>query len=326
MRRLGIGLLVLLALAIALPVASSLASLDWSREHSAATRALPRLSRETDRGLVRIPARGMEFRARVAGLRSDGPGVILLHGFPATSAMWVPVIDELADRGYRVVAYDQRGYSPDARPEGVSAYTIEQPADDVMTVADAVGFDDFHLIGHDWGCVAGWVAAVRHPERLRSWSGLSIPHPGAMIEELSGELPTYIRIFNLPGVSELTMSAGGFRGLRGSLPEVEPLRTEAVAALSEPGALTGALNWYRAIPESFGTLQVDSYAIELPVLFVWGEREAWVTPARLEAQRGLMQGPYEELELDAGHWVLEARPEAVTDRLIAHLEQVDAAP
>ncbi|MGD2047619.1 MAG: alpha/beta fold hydrolase [Gemmatimonadota bacterium] len=324
LRRIVIGVGVLIALLVALPVLSALISLDWSRAHTKATEALPLFTESPGDGLVRIPAGGLEFRARVAGLRSDGPNVVLLHGFPATSAMWVPVIDALAAQGYRVVAYDQRGYSPGARPEGVAAYTVDHTSDDVVAVADAVGFDRFHLIGHDWGCVAGWVTAVRHPERIVSFGGISIPHVGAMIDELSGELPTYIRIFNLPGVSELTLSAAGFRQLGRALPDVEPLHAEAVAALSEPGALTGALNWYRAIPRSFGSLEVDSYAVDLPVLFVWGEREPWVTPERLDAQRALMRGPYEEVELDAGHWVVEDQPDAVVGHLLAHLARAEA--
>ncbi len=322
-RRVAIALALLIGLLIAVPVISSLASLDWTRSYTHATGALPVISDSIDAGLIRIPANGFEFRARVAGMQSDGENVILLHGFPATSAMWAPVIDALAEQGYRVVAYDQRGYSPGARPEGVAAYTVDRTSDDVIAVADALGFERFHLVGHDWGSVAGWVTAVRYPERLLSWSGMSIPHVGAMIDDLTSELPTYIRIFNLPGVSELTLSVAGFHQLRRSLPKVEPLHSDAIAALSEPGALTGALNWYRAIPLSFGALEVDSYEVELPVLFVWGKREAWVTKERLEAQRALMRGPYEELELDAGHWVVEDQPDAVIAGLLAHLARVD---
>jgi len=144
-----------------------------------------------------------------------------------------------------------------------------------------------------------------------------------MADELSGELPLYIRIFNLPGVSETTLSFAGFRGLHGFLPQVEPMHTDAVAALTEPGALTGALNWYRAISRSFGALAVDSFEIDRPVLFVWGEREPWVTPARLERQQALMRGPYEELMVDAGHWVVEDQPDAVVAAVLAHLARVD---
>ena len=91
-------------------LASGLAS------HTAATRELP-LFAPSREGLVRIRASGMEFRARIAGFDNpSGEGVILLHGFPETSIMWTPLIERLAKAGYRVVAFDQRGYSPGARP------------------------------------------------------------------------------------------------------------------------------------------------------------------------------------------------------------------
>jgi pimeloyl-ACP methyl ester carboxylesterase len=324
-RRIVYAVLLLLVLAVAIPVLGSLAALDWSRSHSGATAALPVFGPDVDAGLVRIPANGLEFRARVAGMRGDGPGLILLHGFPATSAMWLPVMEAARARGYRVVAYDQRGYSPGARPDGIAAYTIDHPAADVLAIADAVGFEDFHLVGHDWGCVAGWVATLQHPDRIRSWTALSIPYPGAMIDELRAGLPTYIRILNLPGVSEVLLSLRDFRRLRSSLPDVEALRADAVAALSEPGALTGALDWYRAIPASFAALRPDSWELHTSTVFLWGAREGWVTPERLERQRALMRGPYEALELDAGHWVVEDQTRVVIDRILAHLERVDGS-
>jgi pimeloyl-ACP methyl ester carboxylesterase len=323
-RRLGISVIALVGLGVAVLVGGSLLSLDWGRAHGARTNQLPLLGDSTGQGLVRIPANGLVFRARVAGLDSDGPGLVLLHGYPATSAMWEPLIAPAAAAGYRVIALDQRGYSPGARPEGVEAYRIDRILGDLIAVADAAGFEDFHLVGHDWGCVVGWIAAVRHPERIRSWTGLSIPHPGPMIQQLQGGLPTYIRVFNTPLVPELIFSFGDFALLRRALPENEALRDEYVSVLAEPGALSATLNWYRAIPASLADFSGQSFEVEPPTLFVWGTREGWVNPERLALQRALVRGPYHELELDAGHWVVEEQTRAVVERILGHLAAVDA--
>jgi len=323
-RRILLAVLALVGLGVVVLVAGSLLSLDWGRAHSARTEALPLLSGSTSDALVRIEVNGLVFRARVAGLDSKGPGLVLLHGNPETSAMWEPLIAPAAARGYRVVAYDQRGYSPGARPEGVEAYRVDRTVGDVLAVADAAGFDDFHLVGHDWGCVVGWIVAVQHPERIRSWTGLSIPHPGPMIQQLQGGLPTYIRVFNTPFVPELLLSFNGFALLRRGLPENEALRDEYVAMLSEPGALTATLNWYRAIPSSLASFAGQSFDVEPPTLFLWGRREGWVNAERLERQRALVRGPYQELELDAGHWLMQEQTRTVVERVLGHLAAADA--
>jgi pimeloyl-ACP methyl ester carboxylesterase len=325
-RRILIAGFALVGLALAVLVGGSLLSLDWGRAHGARTEALPLLAASTTRGLVRIQANGLVFRARVAGLDSDGPGLVLLHGYPATSAMWEPLIAPAAAAGYRVVAFDQRGYSPAARPEGVESYRIDRMVEDAVAVADAAGFEDFHLVGHDWGCVVGWIAAVRHPERIRSWTGLSIPHPGPMIQQLQGGLPTYIRVFNTPWLPELLFSFNDFALLRRGLPENEAQRDEYVSMLREPGALTATLNWYRAIPSSLAGFTGESFEVQPPTLFVWGSREGWVNPDRLERQRALVRGPYHELEVDAGHWVMEEQTRTVVERTLDHLASADATP
>jgi pimeloyl-ACP methyl ester carboxylesterase len=324
LRRLGLALLALVVLGAVVLVGGSLLSLDWSRAHAARTEELPLLAGPTAQGLVRIQASGLEFRARVAGLDSGGPGLVLLHGFPVTSAMWEPLLAPAAAAGYRVIAFDQRGYSPGARPEGVESYRIDRMVEDVVAVADAAGFRDFHLVGHDWGCVVGWIAAVRHPGRVRSFAGLSIPHPGPMIQQLQGGLPTYIRVFNTPWLPELIFSFRGFRLLRRGLPASEGLRSEAVAVLAEPGALSAALNWYRAIPSSLAGFAGESFEVQPPTLFVWGTREGWVNPERLERQRALVRGAYHELEVDAGHWVVAEQTAPVVERILRHLREADA--
>lgn len=325
LKRIILLFVVLLVVAGALAASSVLLSLDWDRKHRVETRGLPLLARDavTPRaGLVQIEANGMTFRARVAGLENTGPGLILLHGFPETSAMWGPLIDEAVASGVRVVAFDQRGYSPDARPEGVDAYVVPELAADVIAIADAVGFERFHLVGHDWGCVVGWAVTIQHPQRVLTWTGLSIPHPATLLARLRDELPSYIKIFTAPLVPEAMLSWNDRATLREDIyararPED---REEYLAVFSEPGALTGALNWYRAITSSLDGADLVAGPVEdVPTLFIWGTQEGWVTPDALVDQRGLVNAPYSELELDAGHYLMQEKPDAVVAAVIKHL-------
>ena len=308
-------------------VVGSLISFDWQGKHSARTAALPHLSdpsADQVDGLVLIEAGGMTFRARVAGMKNDGPGLVLLHGFPETSAMWGPLLLDAAAAGYRVVAFDQRGYSPGARPEGVEHYVVPELVGDVLAIADAVGFERFHLVGHDWGCIVGWGVTALHPERLLSYTGLSIPHPGAFIVKPERDIPTYVRFFMLPLIPEFMFSNGlwAMRTLGAKIWPREVLE-DYISVFSELGAMTGGFNWYRAI--SLQPLsEAESGTLALPLLFVYGNRDfGFVTEEILVRQRKLATGPYTELELDGDHWLMEGQTEGTVKAILAHLENVD---
>ena len=192
LRRLLFAVAAVILLGLGLLLFSSRLSLDTGYDHTRRARGLPPLSPDSAQGLVQIRARGVSFRARVAGLGGDGPALLLLHGFPETSIMWDPLIEAAEPAGFRVVAFDQRGYSPLARPDGVDAYRLPELVADVFAVADAVGFERFHLVGHDWGAIVGWRAAGQDRERILSFASLSIPHPGAIriANEGQGRLKT----------------------------------------------------------------------------------------------------------------------------------------
>lgn len=325
--RIGLAALLLVVLAVGVVATSVLLSLDWDRRHRETTARLPVLDEATtgpEPTLVRVEANGMTFRARVAGLDNDGPAVVLLHGFPESSAMWLPLVRAAAAAGHRVIAFDQRGYSPGARPDDVSDYGVPELVGDVVAVADAAGFDRFHLVGHDWGCVVGWGVTIRHPERVLTWNGLSIPHPGALAAELRAERPAYIRIFTAPLVPEAMLAWNDFANLReGAYAGATPAqREEYLSLFAEPGALTAALDWYRAITTSLAGSDADVGPVEgVPTLFLWGTRESWVNANRLALQRELVRAPYVERELDAGHFLMQEQPEAVVAAVLAHLSR-----
>ncbi|MCP5055467.1 MAG: alpha/beta hydrolase [bacterium] len=320
------GLLGLLVVGFAVLMIGARVGLDGERRHSAHTAALPVASPSSDDGLVRVRAGEFEFRARVAGLSNTGPPLILLHGFPETSAMWKSLLQEAASLGYRVVAFDQRGYSPGARPQNVEDYLIPKLVRDVIDVADAFGFERFHLVGHDWGAVVGWSTVGQHPDRIRSWTALSIPHSGVFVKAMERDLPAYIDVFNLRFLADAVFTFNGLALLDRTVFSALPEGDEYLAVLSEPGALSAAIHWYRALRPSIPAAADIPLEIDLPVLFIGGDQDYWPNRPERAQQAAFMKGPFTELDLDAGHYLMAEQPDVVIEAVIAHLGRVDAGP
>ena len=169
-------------------------------------------------------------------------------------------------------------------------------------------------------------------QRVQSWTSLSIPHLVAYGEAMQSDpdqqrRSRYIGLFRMPWVPETLLSFNRLALLRGSIYAEHPAaeREEYLAVFSEPGALSAALNWYRAVelrPQDAGVLFEP--ALRLPVLFVWGSSDPVVGAAALEAQRSYFEGPFRELELDTGHWLMQTRGEVVTAALLDHLAYAKA--
>ncbi len=328
LRNIALVLLALVAVAAIALHFSARAALDHDYTYSAATQRLPLFAHGSPDGVVRIASGGMEFRARIAGFRQnpEAPLVLLLHGFPTTSAMYADLIPQLAAAGYRVVAPDQRGYSPGARPDGSAAYRADLLAADMFELATTLGAQRFHLVGHDWGAVIGWQMVLSDPSRITSWSALSIPHPAAFTEALRNDpeqrrSSSYFLVFATPWLAESLFAMSDMAALRAMLaPMSESQMAEYLAMLREPGALTAAFNWYRA-NISTGSAEADTGgAVTTPTLFVWGGSDPAVARYGVDAQRRFMQGPFEEVEVDAGHWLLREQPVATSDAIIGHLK------
>lgn len=273
----------------------------------------------------------LTFTAHAAG-PSDGRLVLFLHGFPETSFMWRNQMAALAAAGYRAVAFDQRGYSPGARPEGVDEYHLEHLVADVLAVADHLGADRFDLVGHDWGGGISWIVAARHPDRLRTLSVVSMPHPAAFAAALFGgddeqeAKSGYIAVLRVEGVPESLLLAGDGEGLRrvfagSGHPDPEGGTGEYVRVLSQPGALTAALNWYRSLsPEEAPTLLGGLRPVTVPTLYVWGDGDTALGRAAAEATAEHVQGPYRfEALAGVGHWIPEEVPERLNELLLEHL-------
>ena len=250
----GIAFFCLLCVASLAAFISSRMALDTQFSHTESTINLPKLSSNTADGLVTVDIGSTSFRARIAGFDGNDakPLVILLHGFPVTSAMWIELLPLLAERGFRALAIDQRGYSPGARPGSVEGYRTMKMVEDVFSLADVIGAQDFHLVGHDWGSAIGWYSVMKQPNRILSFTGLSVPHPHAFFSSVQNDpnqksKSWYFTLFNLPLVPEIVLSMNDFRALKIEYEVMNSTKEhDFLTVLREPGALTAALNWYRA--------------------------------------------------------------------------------
>ena len=272
--------------------------------------------------LLRLPVGPYTFDAVATG-PADGRPVILLHGFPQTSACWVGVLPILASAGYRVVAPNQRGYSPAARPVGTEHYAIPPLVADVIGVADALGADTVDVVGHDWGAAVAWQLAGRHPERMRSLTTVSVPHPFAFADALrtdpdQQQRSAYMTLFRQPAKAEQLLLADGARRLRTLFGPLSGAAIDGyVAHMQQPGALTAALSWYRAMS---GDDLRGMGPVTTPTLYVWSTGDPALGRVAAEATAAHVAAPYRFETFDGvGHWVPEEAPNRLAAVLLDHL-------
>src|SRR3954451_6312569 len=143
---------------------------------------------------------------------ADGAPAVLLHGFPQDCTAWDRVAPGLHQHGLRTLALDQRGYSPMARPRGRASYRLRETTADVLALLDAAGLRSAHVVGHDWGGVVAWALGAWHPDRVRTLTALSVPHPAAMAKAMvtsdQGLRSYYMGLFQLPLLPEGLLTAG----------------------------------------------------------------------------------------------------------------------
>jgi pimeloyl-ACP methyl ester carboxylesterase len=266
---------------------------------------------------------GLRFNTLSAGT-PQADSVILLHGFPQFADAWTDTMQALAAAGLRALAFDQRGYFAGARPLEVDSYNVVYLTSDVLAFADQAGASRFHLVGHDWGGFLAWKLAAEHPHRVGSLSVLSTPHVDAFLEAARSDVDQqdkskYIQFFKMPGgIAESVLLNDGAQRLRSVYQgKLAAEQIEAnVRRLSEPGALTAALNWYRALD-----LETRIGNILVPTLFMWGDRDLACGKHAAFATARYVSAPYRfELLTGHSHWLLEEAPEQIAEFVLGHIK------
>lgn len=268
--------------------------------------------------------------------------VILLHGFPEFWYSWRHQLTALGKR-FHVVAPDMRGYNLSEKPPRVEDYTTDVLVDDVIGLMDHFGAAQAAIVGHDWGAGVAWAVAQTHPERVSKLVVLQVPPAAAWRANLTvSQLlrSWYMFFFQLPRVPEWAIRRNNFKGLdsvfkdkvvRGGSftdADVEIYRE----ALAQPGALTSAINYYRANvfrimrgtktagPEPSAEVTKKDRRIRVPTLFIFGEQDFAILPQTVRGVEDYIDAPYSELRIpDSGHWVQNEAAVEVNTALVEFL-------
>ncbi|AGZ39900.1 alpha/beta fold hydrolase [Actinoplanes friuliensis] len=269
---------------------------------------------------MQIQARGLTFDVHEGG-PADGPPVLLLHGFPQDHREFDLILPRLHAAGLRTYALDQRGYSRGARPAAVADYRLDEPTADAIAVLDALGVEKAHVVGHDWGAQVGWLLADKHPGRVSTLTAISVPHPRglgvALRNQPSQKLRfAYMGVFR-SRVAERLLLAGNETVLRQMLRPLGARAGQYAVAMREPGRLTGALNWYRALTgHQLGTVG----KITVPTTYVWSDGDPVVGRPAALATATWVTADYRFVTLRGiGHWVPEEAPQALADVTLARI-------
>jgi epoxide hydrolase 4 len=276
----------------------------------------------------RIRADGVELHVAVGG---TGPPVILLHGFPENWTSWRWQFSPLVEAGLSVWAPDMRGYNESDQPTARRAYHLQHLINDVAAIVRASGHPRAHVVGHDWGGIVAWTFAGYYPELLDKLVILNAPHMGIFLDKVRRPpqmlRSSYVLLFQIPGVAEWTLSAWNYWLLRKSFPRLSA-RCGAfrdgdidhyVRGLSAPGALTAALNYYRANMGREPLALARRARVKAETLVIWGDQDPALGVELLDDLQTV--APHARIHhiADAGHWVQNEAPDEVNRMMAAFL-------
>lgn len=272
---------------------------------------------------------GVRLHYMTAG---QGRLIMFLHGFPEFWYGWKKQLAHFS-RDYQAVAPDMRGYNLSSKPADVAQYELKLLVEDVRALADHLGHKRFVLAGHDWGGVVAWAFAAAHPEYLEKLIIVNAPHPAVFDRELrqnpaQQQASQYMLVFRTP-TAEQILTAGNFANMEATVlkPGLQqgyfgPEDREAyLQAWSQPGALTGGLNYYRAAhagPASAAgeraqemTEQVQALHIAVPTLVIWGEKDPYLLTGNLNGLEQYVPDLTVRRVPDGSHWVIHEQPELI---------------
>lgn len=272
---------------------------------------------------------GVPYEALACG-PEDGELVLCLHGFPQSAKSFDHVLPVIGAAGLRAVALTQRGYTPGNRTAAVDDYAVPALADDALAAAAELGARRFHLVGHDLGAIVGWHLAAGRPQRLRSLTAVSVPHPAAFAASLPRSAQplrsSYVPFFQLPVVPELVLGAVGGRPLELLLRRTGLSAERAriyVRDLRPAGGLRAAFHYYR----NLGISQMAAVGpVSVPTTFVWSDGDVALGRDGAERTARHVTGDYRfEVLEGVSHWIPEEAPDVLGDLVVAQVLSARAA-
>jgi len=260
-----------------------------------------------------VNTNGIDLHVLQAG-PVEGPLVILLHGFPEFSYAWRKQITYLVTAGYRVWVPDQRGYNLSDKPKGITSYTHDELAKDVIGLINAAEQKKAFLVGHDWGGSVAWYVATKYPEHIKKMVILNSPHKNVMMKHLHSDLvqrqrSRYMFYFKIPWLPEIRIKLQNFKSLKSALKNSSlpgtfsdsDLETYA-QAWARPKAYHSMINWYRAFFKK-SIIDEDHPNIIVPTLLIWGELDIFLGIEMAQKSIDLCENGRLVIIEEATHWV-----------------------
>jgi len=263
----------------------------------------------------------IEYRVIDVGV---GTPVALLHGFPDTSDLWRHQIPALVAAGYRVIAPDLRGFGGSSKPSGVDHYRMLRVVGDISALFRQLDVERAHVVGHDWGAAIAWTFAALMSAKVDHLVAVSVGHPQVFTAPTIEQrrLSWYMLLYQFEGTAEELLTRHNWRLFREGHAD-SPDLDRYVANLSQPGALSSALNWYRANRSPAVELETPPRLplITAPTMGVWGAGDQALLERGMLESRAFVRGPwrYERVD-DAAHWVPLTRADAFTRLLLEFLD------
>ena len=248
-----------------------------------------------------------------------GDAVVLLHGWPDSSALWRHQIPGLVEAGFRVLAPDQRGFGRSGAPEETSAYSLSTIIGDLMSVVTDSGVERFHLVGHDWGAAVAWTVARHLPERLLSLTVLSVGHPDAFRRTGLDQRARswYILLFQAEGVAEEWLQRDDWAALR-AFSEGHPEAERWIRDLSRPHRLTASLEWYRRTmtPDVLVAPPQDEPPVAVDTMGIWSTGDVALLEDQMTGSERYVDGTWRYERVEASHWIPLDVPDTLTGLLV----------
>ncbi|MHA2288685.1 MAG: alpha/beta fold hydrolase [Promethearchaeota archaeon] len=262
----------------------------------------------------------------------DGELILFLHGFPQFWYMWRDQLLEFSNK-YLAVALDMRGYNLSSKPEEIEQYQIHHLVEDIrVLVEEHFKRQKIILVGHDWGGVVAFPFANRHPNLIKKFVIINAPHPNIFAKLLAKnkdqqKSSQYVLLFRSKKAERVLMENNCQNLLNiVTTPDMEFTEDDRqmyINAWSEPGALTGGLNYYRAAglkPPSLGEdmknitekpSELKPVMIEVPTLVIWGEKDEALTTYNLDGLGEYIPDLRIERIPDGSHWIINEQPSKI---------------
>lgn len=297
-----------------------------------------------------ISVNGVDLEVFEAGKENAGKPIVLCHGWPEHAFSWRHQMPALAAAGYHVIAPNQRGYGNSSRPTDVTAYDIEHLTGDLVALLDHFGYDDAAFVGHDWGANVVWGLALLCPDRVNRVIALSLPYQERgevpwldFIEGLLGSDHYMVHFNRRPGEADAVLDENRRQFLRNlyrkneptkapdpgmaminlakaETPAGEPLMGDSELAVFdsafEVSGFTSSINWYRNLDRNWHLLEKADPIIRHPALMIYGDRDLVPQSPNLSD----FVPNVEVVNLDAGHWIQQEKPEETTRAILDWLK------